>query len=186
MHLPPSLVSLLCPVLPNVAYSPAGSHRPLCLDPHLHHVRLQCRDGLHLHPQQEYHQVHQDEVRPQHNVDNQTYPLLPGRFLINEPTKLSSKRKTSRHNKISDDEQFYRFSYSEWTPDNFLIFFFSGWWTSSLSWYSQWAFSFSTLSTGITTSTISTRATNLNLSTTSTKSTKNHFLSSPCCSCEVQ
>ena len=52
----------ICPVL-HILLS--GRQRPLGLDPHLHHVRLLCRHGLHLHPQQEYHQIHQEKVRPQ-------------------------------------------------------------------------------------------------------------------------
>ena len=40
----------------------AGSDCSLGLGPHLHHVCLQRRHGLHLHPQQEYYQIHQDEV----------------------------------------------------------------------------------------------------------------------------
>ena len=44
------------------AWPVAGSDGSLRLGPHLHHVRLQRRHGLHLHPQQEYYQIHQDEV----------------------------------------------------------------------------------------------------------------------------
>ena len=40
----------------------AGSDGLVAVDADLHHVRLQRRHGLHLHPQQEHHQVHQDEA----------------------------------------------------------------------------------------------------------------------------
>ena len=40
----------------------SGSNGTFSLGLDLHHVRVQRGGGLHLHPQQEHHQVHQDQT----------------------------------------------------------------------------------------------------------------------------
>ena len=91
------------------AWPVAGSDCSLGLGPHLHHVRLQRRHGLHLHPQQEYYQIHQDEVIFAYQ-SLYVHPLFPTRFGRKDQKFRKQKRKISRQKNSGhgDEEQFYR------------------------------------------------------------------------------
>ena len=119
------------------AWPVAGSNGSLRLGPHLHHVRLQRRHGLHLHPQQEYYQIHQDEVIFSY--------INLYKYILHFPSDLDVKTKNSgsRKGKSADRRTQVTGTRSSST----------GWrmWSSSSS--SPPASSSSTLPTGITTST---------------------------------
>ena len=148
----------------------SGRQRPLGLDPHLHHVRLLCRHGLHLHPQQEYHQVHQEKVRPQQDSGSpmnggplwksdqggQQYGRKDLSLIFFSPAGLwllNQKDQVPRGRGKPADRRFQMMNsstgfHAHCDSDKFFIFS-TGLRMSSSSWFSRSTFSYSTLCTGI-------------------------------------